>query len=143
MAYENAKELAEEREIKKEQKEVKSVRRRLLEPPRESSNDEVNKKMLRAAKILERMVNQNTFDEIAQVGVNNNFCVFLSLFRISGFTRTLLMSSVRLRGRCCPCGNSGSSGRASWRSRPSAGTLLTTTSSLQASDHVGHFRTTY
>ena len=76
MAYENAKELAEEREIKKEQKEVKSVRRRLLEPPRESSNDEVNKKMLRAAKILERMVNQNTFDEIAQVGVNNNFCVF-------------------------------------------------------------------
>jgi hypothetical protein len=27
---------------------------------------QVNKKMLRAAKILERMVNQNTYDEIAQ-----------------------------------------------------------------------------
>ena len=66
VAYETAKELAEERELKKEQKEVKNVRRRLLESPRENSNDEVNKKMLRAAKILERMVNQNTYDEIAQ-----------------------------------------------------------------------------
>ena len=28
--------------------------------------NQVNKKMLRAAKILERMVNQNTYDEIAQ-----------------------------------------------------------------------------
>ena len=45
---------------------VKSMRRRLLEAPRESGNDEVNKRMLRAAKILERMVNQNTYDEIAQ-----------------------------------------------------------------------------
>ena len=42
------------------------MRRRLLETPKESSNDEVNKRMLRAAKILERMVNQNTYDEIAQ-----------------------------------------------------------------------------
>ena len=54
------------KKLKKEQKEVKNVRRRLLESPRENSNDEVNKKMLRAAKILERMVNQNTYDEIAQ-----------------------------------------------------------------------------
>ena len=30
------------------------------------SVNQVNKKMLRAAKILERMVNQNTYDEIAQ-----------------------------------------------------------------------------
>ena len=66
VAYETAKELAEEKEMKKEQKEVKSMRRRLLETPKESSNDEVNKRMLRAAKILERMVNQNTYDEIAQ-----------------------------------------------------------------------------
>ena len=42
------------------------MRRRLLETPKESCNDEVNKRMLRAAKILERMVNQNTYDEIAQ-----------------------------------------------------------------------------
>ena len=42
------------------------MRRRLLEAPKESCNDEVNKRMLRAAKILERMVNQNTYDEIAQ-----------------------------------------------------------------------------
>ena len=66
VAYENAKEAAEEKEMKKEQKEVKSLRRRLLETPKESSNDEVNKRMLRAAKILERMVNQNSYDEIAQ-----------------------------------------------------------------------------
>ena len=30
------------------------------------THNQVNKKMLRAAKILERMVNQNTYDEIAQ-----------------------------------------------------------------------------
>merc|ERR1712110_866392 len=67
VAYETAKELAEEKETKKEQKEqVKTMRRRLLETPKESCNDEVNKRMLRAAKILERMVNQNTYDEIAQ-----------------------------------------------------------------------------
>ena len=122
VAYETAKELAEEREMKKEAKDikvkkinvkyalntgsfwsnlgllklnfcqtrsgafeffeqVKAVRKRLLETPKESGNEEVtfillflfnfshnqvNKKMLRAAKILERMVNQNTYDEIAQ-----------------------------------------------------------------------------
>ena len=38
----------------------------MLETPKESCNDEVNKRMLRAVKILERMVNQNTYDEIAQ-----------------------------------------------------------------------------
>ena len=42
------------------------MRRKLLETPKESCNDEVNKRMLRAVKILERMVNQNTYDEIAQ-----------------------------------------------------------------------------
>ena len=66
VAYETAKEVAEEKEMKKEQKEVKSMRKRLLETPKENNNDEVNKRMLRAAKILERMVNQNTYDEIAQ-----------------------------------------------------------------------------
>ena len=68
VAYETAKEVAEEKEMKKEQKEVKSMRKRLLETPKENTNDEVNKRMLRAAKILERMVNQNTYDEIAQAG---------------------------------------------------------------------------
>ena len=70
VAYETAKEVAEEKEMKKEQKEVKSMRRRLLETPKENSNDEVNKRMLRAAKILERMVNQNTYDEIAQGNIS-------------------------------------------------------------------------
>ena len=37
-------------------------------------NAEVNKKLLKAAKILERMVNQNTYNEIAQGDkIQNNF----------------------------------------------------------------------
>ncbi len=39
---------------------------------------QVNKKMLRAAKILERMVNQNTYDEIAQGKLAPNH---ITLFR--------------------------------------------------------------
>ena len=33
---------------------------------KESSNEAVNNKMLKAVKVLERMVNQNEYDEIAQ-----------------------------------------------------------------------------
>ena len=46
------------------------IRRRLLETTKDNSNNELNKKMVRAAKILERMVNQNTFDDIAQGSFN-------------------------------------------------------------------------
>ena len=69
---------------------VKTMRRRLLEAPKESCNDEVNKRMLRAAKILERMVNQNTYDEIAQgIGINivaNNYMYYLYLLLICTFS---------------------------------------------------------
>lgn len=76
---------------------VKAVRKRLLETPKESGNEEVffffyflqhfthnqvNKKMLRAAKILERMVNQNTYDEIAQ-GIHASFLVLCQRFPVS------------------------------------------------------------
>ena len=38
--------------------------------------------MLRAAKILERMVNQNTYDEIAQ-GIHASFLVLCQRFPVS------------------------------------------------------------
>ena len=40
--------------------------KKLLGKKEVDKNAEVNKKLLKAAKILERMVNQNTFNEIAQ-----------------------------------------------------------------------------
>ena len=43
----------------------KPMRRRLLEPIKDKCNDGVAKKMVRAGKILERMVNQNSCFEIA------------------------------------------------------------------------------
>ena len=44
----------------------KPMRRRLLEPTKDKNNDAVSKKMVRAGKILERMVNQNIYDDITQ-----------------------------------------------------------------------------
>ena len=38
----------------------------MVDNTKENLNQEINKKMIRAAKILERMVNQNTYDDIAQ-----------------------------------------------------------------------------
>jgi hypothetical protein len=40
--------------------------KKLLGKKEADKNSEVNKKLLKAAKILERMVNQNTYNEIAQ-----------------------------------------------------------------------------
>ena len=145
VAYETAKEVAEEKEMKKEQKEVKSMRRRLLETPKENSNDEVNKRMLRAAKILERMVNQNTYDEIAQGNIyyllskelKFKWLISENIFQISVSTRMHRTSSASSRARCCRCGSSGSRRHGSWRSRRCAGTPPTTTSSPRASGHVG------
>jgi hypothetical protein len=45
----------------------------------------VNKKMLRAAKILERMVNQNTYDEIAQ-GKTEQGMSFISSTGLENYT---------------------------------------------------------
>ena len=99
VAYETAKEVAEEKEMKKEQKEVKSMRRRLLETPKENSNDEVNKRMLRAAKILERMVNQNTYDEIAQGNIYYmSHIIIIPIFFRFPFLRGCIGRVPRVRG---------------------------------------------
>jgi hypothetical protein len=48
--------------------------KKLLGKKEVDKNAEVNKKLLKAAKILERMVNQNTYNEIAQGDkIQNNF----------------------------------------------------------------------
>ena len=68
MAHEEAKELAEENDVKNEEKQT--VRRKFLSEEVENQRNEVNKKMIRCAKILERMVNQNNHEDIA-IG---NYC---------------------------------------------------------------------
>ena len=68
MAHEEAKERAEEKENKIEG-ESKLRRRTFLENKEENFKEITDKKMIRCAKILERMVNQNNFDEIA-IGID-------------------------------------------------------------------------
>ena len=65
MEHEEAKEMAEENEMKNEDKDSKHMRRKFLDEDVESKKEENNKKMLRCSKILERMVNQNNYDDIA------------------------------------------------------------------------------
>ena len=71
-AYEIAKNKEEERDQQKEQKDVKAEKISFLSKNKESSPGCVNNKMLKAVKILERMVNQNEYDDIAQGGVGYN-----------------------------------------------------------------------
>ena len=68
MAYEHAKEMAEERESKMESglAHLKSTRKRLTEPEQEDPKEVMLDKMMRCARVLERMVNQNNHFDIAQ-----------------------------------------------------------------------------
>ena len=68
MAYEHAKEVAEEHESKMESGmgNMKSVRKRLTQPEPEDPKELMLSKMMRCARILERMVNQNNHFDIAQ-----------------------------------------------------------------------------
>ena len=65
MAYEVAKEQAEEYEAKKESMMIKPMRRRLNEEEEEKGVEVVKRQMMRCAKILERMVNQNNHHDIS------------------------------------------------------------------------------
>ena len=74
MTYETAKEQAEENELKKEQMQVKTTRRRLNEKEEESEKEVVKRQMMRSARILERMVNQNNHNDISLGNFDfNNF----------------------------------------------------------------------
>ena len=63
MQHEEAKEIADENEAKNE--DDPPMRRKFLDADIENEKEETNKKMIRCARILERMVNQNNYDEIA------------------------------------------------------------------------------
>ena len=62
--YEAEKEAMEEQDRKGKAGEQNKYKRLLGEKPVEP-NDEANESLLKSARILERMVNQNTFNEIA------------------------------------------------------------------------------
>ena len=62
--YEAEKEALEEQDRKGKSSEQNKYKRLLGEKPVEP-NDEANECLLKSARILERMVNQNTFNEIA------------------------------------------------------------------------------
>ncbi len=67
VSYEYAKELQDEKDRQRGKKEDSNQTiKRLLGTKAVDKNAEVNKKLLKAAKILERMVNQNTYNDIAQ-----------------------------------------------------------------------------
>ena len=66
---------------------------------------DVSKRILRSAKVLERMLNLNTFDEIAQDFRFSKIAVFRVLL-FSGSGKTSRTSSKTLMGVFCRCGSS-------------------------------------
>ena len=70
MANEEAKELAEKQD-RVEEGVKRKPRKKYFERNQEDFSELNERKMIRCAKILERMVNQNNFNEIA-IGLNNN-----------------------------------------------------------------------
>ena len=63
----------------KQVKETNAAIKRLLAEKTVDKNAEVNKKLLKGARTLERMVNQNTYHDIAQ-GIENSISFKLKLF---------------------------------------------------------------
>ena len=72
MANEEAKELAEKQDAGVDQLvKKKPARKKYFERNEVELSEQNDRKMIRCAKILERMVNQNNYNEIA-IGVNIN-----------------------------------------------------------------------
>ena len=72
MANEEAKELAEKQDAGVDQLvKKKAARKKYFERNEVELSEQNDRKMIRCAKILERMVNQNNYNEIA-IGVNSN-----------------------------------------------------------------------
>ena len=72
MANEEAKELAEKQDAGVDQLvKKKAARKKYFERNEVELSEQNDRKMIRCAKILERMVNQNNYNEIA-IGVNIN-----------------------------------------------------------------------
>ena len=98
MTYEAAKEQAEEFEANKDQMVVKTMRRRLNEEEEESYKEVVKRQMIRSARILERMVNQNNHNEIS-LGNRDSLMSksFMNLSQTSDFMMMVLMNLRRLK----------------------------------------------
>ena len=64
--YEYQKELQDELDRKSKTTDQKITRKRLLGDTVVDENEEISEKIIKAAKVLERMVNQNIFIDIAQ-----------------------------------------------------------------------------
>ena len=63
--YELKKELQEEEELKKRTYGTKLVKKRLLDDNNEKEGKELSDKVVKAARVLERMVNQNIYIDVA------------------------------------------------------------------------------
>ena len=123
VSYEAEKELQEENDKRGKTIEQNKPIKRLLGEQQVESSDGPNDTLLKSAKILERMVNQNTFNEIA-LGNKFSFKFFNGLkhfnrklvsfslivtmhfkIQISSTGKMLLMNSEKQRERFSPYGN--------------------------------------
>ena len=93
---------------------------------------------MKCAKVLERMINQNNHDEIAQGDCRLLVCVISIrvLLQISSSMTTELMNSEKMKAHSFLCGNSHSWRPRSWITRRCAGTRPTVISLLPVSVHV-------
>ena len=80
MRYEEAKEMAEEIELAKEQEGVKPIRRRISNEEEETEKEILRRKMMRSLRMLERMVNQNNHNEISLGNHFSPMCNFSAPF---------------------------------------------------------------
>ena len=135
MAFEESKDKAEEIENRTDNIVTKPRRRRFLEPKEHNARELMQAKMIRCGKILERMVNQNNFDEIA-IGneFNWNILTFICVQIITS-TRMSRMSKGR-RGPFFLCGPFLIRRQRQWRSLHCVGIVDTKTFSQLVLDHV-------
>ena len=139
MAYEVAKEQAEEYESKKDMMMIKPMRRRLNEEEEEGEKEVVKREMIRCARILERMVNQNNHHDIS-LGKEDfkkifSLCIDDSL-QTSDFMMMVRMIIRRMKEHCYHCGSSHLRKQGNLRIQHLAGTQLTVTSLLLVLVHV-------
>ena len=93
---------------------------------------------MKCTKVLERMINQNNHDEIAQGDCRLLVCVIsiMVLLQISSSMTTELMNLEKMKAHSFLCGNSHSLRPRSWTTRRCAGTRPTVISLLPVSVHV-------
>ena len=82
---------------------------------------DVSKRILRSAKVLERMLNLNTYDEIAQDFRFSEILLFIIIVP-PGSGKISQTSSKTLMGVFCPCGSSALRRQRTWKSHLYAGT---------------------